>query len=34
MIDKIHSWDKLDIEPLFNILENFLDNATNTALFS
>ena len=30
MIDKIHSWDELDIESRASLLENFLDNATNT----
>ena len=29
MIDKIHSWDKLDIESRNSILVNFLDNSSN-----
>ena len=30
MIDKIHDWDNLTIESKRILLENFLDNATNT----
>jgi len=30
MIDKIHNWDNLSIESRAELLENFLDNATNT----
>jgi len=30
MIDKIHSWDELDIESRNSILVNFLDNSPNT----
>ena len=30
MIDKIHSWDELDIETRNSILVNFLDNSSNT----
>ena len=30
MIDKIHDWDGLSKESRARILENFLDNATNT----
>ena len=30
MIDKIHSWDDLNLESRSNILEKFLDNAKNT----
>ena len=30
MIDKIHDWDSLSIESRANLLEIFLDNATNT----
>ena len=30
MIDKIHSWDKLDIESRNALLVNFLDNSSNT----
>ena len=30
MIDKIHSWDELDIESRNSILVNFLDNSSNT----
>ena len=29
MIDKIHSWDELDIESRNSILVNFLDNSSN-----
>ena len=29
MIDKIHSWDELDIESRNTILVNFLDNSSN-----
>jgi len=29
MIDKIHSWDELDIESKNSILVNFLDNSSN-----
>ena len=29
MIDKIHTWDKLDIESRNSILVNFLDNSSN-----
>ena len=30
MIDKIHDWDRLSLESRASLLENFLDNATNT----
>ena len=30
MIDKIHDWDNLTLESRAILLENFLDNATNT----
>ena len=30
MIDKIHDWDNLSFESRASLLENFLDNATNT----
>jgi cytochrome b pre-mRNA-processing protein 3 len=30
MIDKIHSWDEIDIESRNSILVNFLDNSSNT----
>ena len=30
MIDKIHSWDELNIESRNSILINFLDNSSNT----
>ena len=30
MIDKIHDWDNLTLESRALLLENFLDNATNT----
>ena len=30
MIDKMHDWDNLTIESRKALLENFLDNATNT----
>ena len=30
MIDKIHNWDGLSLESRASLLENFLDNATNT----
>ena len=30
MIDKIHSWDELDIESRNALLVNFLDNSSNT----
>ena len=30
MIDKIHSWDVIDIESRNSILVNFLDNSSNT----
>ena len=30
MIDKIHDWDSLSLESKSSLLENFLDNATNT----
>jgi cytochrome b pre-mRNA-processing protein 3 len=29
MIDKIHSWDELDVESRSSILINFLDNSSN-----
>jgi cytochrome b pre-mRNA-processing protein 3 len=29
MIDRIHDWENLSIESKTNLLENFLDNATN-----
>ena len=29
MIDKIHSWDELDVESRNSILVNFLDNSSN-----
>jgi cytochrome b pre-mRNA-processing protein 3 len=31
MIDKIHSWDELDIESRNSIMVNFLDNSSNIA---
>ena len=30
MIDKVHTWDDLTTESRATLLENFLDNATNT----